>query len=172
MTSETLVNSYQTTQRYNPEDSHLCTHRPENLKSNILYSLLKKWANLTVQSALTHCSFYVFRCKTAFLIPNVNRNAFLYSVINNCKFYEQNIKNVKMAVLWDVASCILVDIDLRFRGAYCLHYQGNVGGNKYLWNVDQYLPDCTVQHPRRLPSSYSSPWDSEISPIKNLVTKL
>jgi hypothetical protein len=32
-TSETLVNFYQTTLRYNPEDSHLYTHRRENLKS-------------------------------------------------------------------------------------------------------------------------------------------
>jgi hypothetical protein len=32
-TSETLVNFYQTTRCYNPEDSHLRTHRHENLKS-------------------------------------------------------------------------------------------------------------------------------------------
>jgi hypothetical protein len=32
-TSETLINVYQTTRRYNPEDSHLRTHRRENLKS-------------------------------------------------------------------------------------------------------------------------------------------
>jgi hypothetical protein len=32
-TSETLVKFYQTTRRYNPEDSHLRTHRCENLKS-------------------------------------------------------------------------------------------------------------------------------------------
>jgi hypothetical protein len=32
-TSETLVNFYQTTRRYNPEDSHLRIHRRENLKS-------------------------------------------------------------------------------------------------------------------------------------------
>jgi hypothetical protein len=31
--SETLVNFYQTTRRYNPEDSHLRTHRRENLGS-------------------------------------------------------------------------------------------------------------------------------------------
>jgi hypothetical protein len=31
--SETLVNFYQTTRRYNPEDSHLRTRRRENLKS-------------------------------------------------------------------------------------------------------------------------------------------
>jgi hypothetical protein len=32
-TSETLVNFYQTTRRYKPEDIHLRTHRRENLKS-------------------------------------------------------------------------------------------------------------------------------------------
>jgi hypothetical protein len=32
-TSETLVNFYQTTRCYNPEYSHLHTHRRENLKS-------------------------------------------------------------------------------------------------------------------------------------------
>jgi hypothetical protein len=31
--SEMLVNFYQTTRRYNPEDSHLRTHRRQNLKS-------------------------------------------------------------------------------------------------------------------------------------------
>jgi hypothetical protein len=37
-TSETLVNFYQTTRRYNPEDSHRLTHRRENLKSYLLVS--------------------------------------------------------------------------------------------------------------------------------------
>jgi hypothetical protein len=32
-TSETLVNFYQTTWRYNPEESHIWAHRRENLKS-------------------------------------------------------------------------------------------------------------------------------------------
>jgi hypothetical protein len=32
-TSESSVNSYQSTRRYNPEDSHLHSHRRENLKS-------------------------------------------------------------------------------------------------------------------------------------------
>jgi hypothetical protein len=35
-TSETLVNFCQTTKRYNPEDSHLRTHRRENLKSYLI----------------------------------------------------------------------------------------------------------------------------------------
>jgi hypothetical protein len=32
-TFETLVNFYQTTRRYNPENGHLRTNRRENLKS-------------------------------------------------------------------------------------------------------------------------------------------
>jgi hypothetical protein len=35
-TSETSVNSYQCTRRYNPEDSHLHSHRRENLKSYLV----------------------------------------------------------------------------------------------------------------------------------------
>jgi hypothetical protein len=31
-TTETLLNSHQSTRRYNPEGSHLHTHRRENLK--------------------------------------------------------------------------------------------------------------------------------------------
>jgi hypothetical protein len=30
--------------------------------------------------------------------------------------------SMEMAVFWDVAQCSLVDIDKRFRGAYCLHH--------------------------------------------------
>jgi hypothetical protein len=33
-TSETMVNSYQSTRRHDPEDGHLQIHRRENLKSN------------------------------------------------------------------------------------------------------------------------------------------
>jgi hypothetical protein len=41
---------------------------------------------------------------------------------------------MKMTVFWDVALCILVEVYQRFRGAYCLHHQGN---------------DYTAQHLRR-----------------------
>jgi hypothetical protein len=39
-TPETLVNFYQTSRRYIPEDSHLHTHRRENLKSYSVYLLI------------------------------------------------------------------------------------------------------------------------------------
>jgi hypothetical protein len=41
-TSETLVNFYQTTRRFNPEDSHLRTHRRENLKSYYVCIMVSK----------------------------------------------------------------------------------------------------------------------------------
>jgi hypothetical protein len=31
---------------------------------------------------------------------------------------------MQLAVFWDAAQCSLVDTDRRFRGTYCLHYQG------------------------------------------------
>jgi hypothetical protein len=30
---------------------------------------------------------------------------------------------VKMAVFWDAAPCSLIEVDRRFRGAYCLYHQ-------------------------------------------------
>jgi hypothetical protein len=39
-TSETLVNFYQTTRRYNQEDSHIHTRRRENLKSFLVLWLV------------------------------------------------------------------------------------------------------------------------------------
>jgi hypothetical protein len=38
------------------------------------------------------------------------------------------------------------------------------GGSKHLWNVGQFLGDCTVQHPRRQSFSNSPPWEQEILP--------
>jgi hypothetical protein len=43
------------------------------------------------------------------------------------------------------------------------------GGSKLLWNVGQYLPDCTEQYPRRQPSSHSSPWEHQVSHSKPTV---
>jgi hypothetical protein len=39
-TSESLVNFYQSTRRYNPEDSHLRTHSRENLKSYFVFAFI------------------------------------------------------------------------------------------------------------------------------------
>jgi hypothetical protein len=51
-TSETLVNFYQTTRRYNPEDNHLRTHRRENLKSYKFTSdKTEKTSTLNVESS-------------------------------------------------------------------------------------------------------------------------
>jgi hypothetical protein len=46
-TSETLVNFYQTTRCYNPEDSNLHTHRRENLKSFLNFNLTSQYLILS-----------------------------------------------------------------------------------------------------------------------------
>jgi hypothetical protein len=33
------------------------------------------------------------------------------------------VASMKMTAFWDVAPCSLVEVDRRFRGVYCLHYQ-------------------------------------------------
>jgi surface polysaccharide O-acyltransferase-like enzyme len=49
-TSETLVNLYQSTWHYNPEDSHLHTHCHENLKS---YMMVMNLINSLVENVNT-----------------------------------------------------------------------------------------------------------------------
>jgi hypothetical protein len=59
---------------------------------------------------------------------------------------------MKMAVFWVVTPCSLVDVYRRFRDVCCLYHQGG-----------KHLPDYTAQRPRRQPSSYSPPWEHQIS---------
>jgi hypothetical protein len=56
---------------------------------------------------------------------------------------------MKIYVSWDVEPSSLVKIYRRFKGAYYLHYQDkdyrlDYGDNKRLWNLRQFLPNCTV----------------------------
>jgi hypothetical protein len=44
--------------------------------------------------------------------------------ITKMRFEILTVTSMKMAVFWDVAPCSLIDIDRRFRGAYCHHHQG------------------------------------------------
>jgi hypothetical protein len=61
-TSEELVNFYQTTRRYNPEDSHLRTHRRENLKSYNVNSSFKILSRVHSKVALkTESNLEVYR---------------------------------------------------------------------------------------------------------------
>jgi hypothetical protein len=39
---------------------------------------------------------------------------------------------MKVAVVWYVVPCSLVDIDRRFRGVYRIHHQGDDGRSKLL----------------------------------------
>jgi len=57
---------------------------------------------------------------------------------------------MKFRIFWHVAPFSHVAVDWRFRGAYCLHHQGDDGGSTHLWNVGQLQLYYTALHPRRL----------------------
>jgi hypothetical protein len=47
------------------------------------------------------------------------------------RFQVLTAASMKMTVFWDVAQCSVVEIDRRFRGAYCLHCPDD-GSSKHL----------------------------------------
>jgi hypothetical protein len=58
-------------------------------------------------------------------------------------------------VFWDVSSCSYVEVDRRFRGAYCLHHQGydkpvriSETSENFNVNTQRYIPEdsksCSV----------------------------
>jgi hypothetical protein len=69
-TSETLVNFYQTTWRYNPEDSHLRTHRRENLKSYVVH-IIATMALDHINATITLDTTVAFHTIFAFVNPLV-----------------------------------------------------------------------------------------------------
>jgi hypothetical protein len=69
-TSETLVNFYQTTRRYNPEDSDLRTHRRENNKSCYVSVNLKKKMSGKWRKKIPYIfrdDFHIILCSCSFL---------------------------------------------------------------------------------------------------------
>jgi hypothetical protein len=42
---------------------------------------------------------------------------------------------MKIVALWDIAPCSVIEVDRRFRGAYCLHCRFDVGGSTHLRNI-------------------------------------
>jgi hypothetical protein len=86
-TSETLVNFYQTTRRYNPEDSHLRTHHRENLKSylvnlsgDIVHRCVRRFETLialTMEAAKTSETLVNFYQKTAIFVKFMKSNFFI-----------------------------------------------------------------------------------------------
>jgi hypothetical protein len=40
-------------------------------------------------------------------------------------------KTMKLRVFWDILPCSQIDVDRRFRGACCLHHQGDYTSEDY-----------------------------------------
>jgi hypothetical protein len=57
---------------------------------------------------------------------------------------------MKIIAFWYIVLCSLVEVDWRYRGAYCLHRQGDDGGSMHFWQVGLFHQDYMVLYPRRL----------------------
>jgi hypothetical protein len=69
--------------------------------------------------------------------------------------------SMNMTVFWDISSCTAVEVDRRFRVAYCLYRRPDDGGSSHLWpsvyfnyGTWHYIPEgCHVQLPRSFPTN-------------------
>jgi hypothetical protein len=74
-----------------------------------------------------------------------------------------------MAVFSDIAPYNLVETDRPFLTT--LLHRSDDGYRMCLWNVSQFISDCTTQNPRRQQSSYSYPREPEMSPKYTVICK-
>jgi hypothetical protein len=130
---ESLVNFYQTTRCYNPEDGNLYTHRRENLKSYLnryLEEVELEFLNVRSMRSLNYMhkpNAYKrnhVRPSVCFNSRNSGRilvkfgmNFMPLEAIQTRTLYEDDF--------WVVAPCSLVEVYPRFRGSCCLHHQGD-----------------------------------------------
>jgi hypothetical protein len=59
-----------------------------------------------------------------------------------CEISVLTAASMKMTVLWDMAPCTVVEVDRGFRGAYCLHHQGEDGGR--FKKSRTYVTKCSI----------------------------
>jgi hypothetical protein len=78
------------------------------------------------------------------------------------RFQVLKASSINMIAFWNIAPCSPVEVDRRFRGAYCLHHQDN----------DTLLQrNYTALYSRRLPSSFQVLlWTSTVTRLRDAMT--
>jgi hypothetical protein len=121
-TAETSADNLLTRQ-YNPEDSsEHHTRRRENLKSQDI-SLIRTRQVPDIPGKVY--STVVKKLPNFVWNPNVHY----------CEIQVLMEATTNIISLWDTGLCSLVEVDQRFRVAYCLHHGPVYGGSTHLWNV-------------------------------------
>jgi hypothetical protein len=72
------------------------------------------------------------------------------SIVGYVRFQFLTAASMKKTVYSHIAQCSFVDVDWRFRDAYCHHRCPDDRGCTHLSNVCLFLQDCTALCPRRL----------------------
>jgi hypothetical protein len=63
--------------------------------------------------------------KTPLLDAVLNKLDLVRILKSYVRFQVLTTESMKLRAFWDIAPCSLVGVDRRFRGAYCLHHQGD-----------------------------------------------
>jgi hypothetical protein len=74
-------------------------------------------------------SYSIEVCRYAFSVSDRRGKLFWFNSSLRKLVY---ISYLKFRVFWDVAPCSHVEVDRRFRGAYCLHHRPDDGGNTHV----------------------------------------
>jgi hypothetical protein len=106
-TSETSVNFNVTIQRNIAEDSKLVL---------VMFEVLTAMKMMMFFRAVTLCRLVLFGETYCLHLQPLNPDV---------RFQVLTAASVKMTADWDIVPCSPVEVDRRFRGAYCLHQQNN-----------------------------------------------
>jgi hypothetical protein len=90
--------------------------------------ILRRWSAFapTAYEVVSDCRMFEKHCDSIWSRPAVQLRR------GSCLVFGLRREHYKMTVFWGVAACSLLQIDRRFRDAYCLHYQGDNGSKTLL----------------------------------------
>jgi hypothetical protein len=112
-TTEMFVNLYQSTRHYNPEDSHLCTHCLENLKSFFLccFHFYIGWWMKSLQSfLLSHCLQFHASCSLSSWCPVVPCWTILFLITPFVAFFFLKFSVFLFSVLFECQIIVVVSL--------------------------------------------------------------
>jgi hypothetical protein len=67
----------------------------------------------------------LYSCVLSFFISFIAESFIILLILWSQPIHHQRILPLKIITFWDIVPCSIVEVDQRFRYAYCLHHQGN-----------------------------------------------
>jgi hypothetical protein len=163
-TSETSVNFYQTTRRYNPGDGHLRTHRRKNLKSCLNFCFIFATICIQTHGLIRRLLSHLALQDSSPIISPVGRDRGYFPFSRDIPFFISHLVSTSMtATIWlqrkkDLATRYAVlwvlqpDFDSPQAGHHMLLHWLDHSNN--IWETQQIMQLCTCS---QTPSVYVPP---------------